>query len=192
MSVFLGSFSISKCQLSTKHVYCIIDSAFSISMPFYTFVCNHQYVLMLSLSNVFVVLFLSVEIFSCLFVALLSILLFIWFLICLSMHVLVRVNICLLCWSNCLLLQSVSLFSDYIQQSFKLALVASSYQLISRCLTLKPGVNFINCFAPHADLLHLAPNFCTCKKLLKVRAQSANSLAQGINQFMKSTPWLQF
>ena len=34
-------------------------------------------------------------------------------------------------------------------------------------LVFKPGVDFINCFVPYSYLLHLAPNFCASKKLLK-------------------------
>ena len=34
-------------------------------------------------------------------------------------------------------------------------------------------VNFINCFAPYAYLLRIAPNFCASKKLLKSWGQSA-------------------
>ena len=54
----------------------------------------------------------------------------------------------------------------------------------------RTGVDFINCFAPYAYLLRFAPNFCASKMLLKSGAQSANSLAQGVNQFMKLTPGL--
>ena len=53
---------------------------------------------------------------------------------------------------------------------------------------MQSGVEFIYCFAPYAYLLHLAPIFWTGKKLLKSWAYSANSLAQGVNKFMKLTP----
>ena len=33
----------------------------------------------------------------------------------------------------------------------------------SQIRMLQSGVNFISCFAPYADFLHLAPNFCTSK-----------------------------
>ena len=49
------------------------------------------------------------------------------------------------------------------------------------------GVKFINCFTPFTELSQLAPNFYASKSPLKSWALSANSLAQGINQFMKST-----
>ena len=39
------------------------------------------------------------------------------------------------------------------------------------------GVNFINCFAPYADLLCPMPDFYATKKLLKSWAYRANSLA---------------
>ena len=42
---------------------------------------------------------------------------------------------------------------------------------------LSPGVDFINCFAPNANLLHRTLNFYETKKLLKSWAYNTNSLA---------------
>ena len=52
----------------------------------------------------------------------------------------------------------------------------------------QPGIDFIKSFAPCAHLLHLAPNFCANKKLLKSWAQGAKVGCRGTKLFMKSTP----
>ena len=50
------------------------------------------------------------------------------------------------------------------------------------------GVDFINCFAPCADLLRPTPNICASKKLLKNWVQGAKVGRKGAKLFMKSTP----
>ena len=50
------------------------------------------------------------------------------------------------------------------------------------------GVDFINCFAPCADLLRPTPNICASKKLLKNWVQGAKVGRKGAKLFMKLTP----
>ena len=52
------------------------------------------------------------------------------------------------------------------------------------------GADFINYFAPCADLLRPAPNICTIKKLLKSWAQGAIVGRKGAKPLMESTPGL--
>ena len=60
--------------------------------------------------------------------------------------------------------------------------------LLVLMLLSKTVVDYIKCLAPYAYLTHPTLNIYTTKKPLKSWAQSSNSLAQGTNQFMQSTP----